>query len=270
MALAYQPDRFHALPIGEQRAVRQVLDWNLPGSLNHFLDQLDTFADLSPLVEAFDPTAEGLPASPAPADIHKFCSALRQLPTAPPERPPIQERLQSLLEFVLGPLRFQAVYLLVDGVDAHAETVSEPKAALLLLRPLLEQIHPWAQRRLFLKCFLPVELQPLIRSVKPNILTKDVKAVTIIWSHETLVQILRERLRVASEGMFDSFDAICIPALRDVEADLVRTAKPLPREVLVLAQRLFWEHVRHAGPAGRLEPVDLDHALAWYATTPVL
>ena len=195
---------------------------------------------------------------------------MRQLPTAPPERPPIQVRLQSLLDLALGPLHFQAVYLLVDGVDAHVETLSDPKAAMLLLRPLLDQLHSWAQKRLFLKCFLPVELQPLINSVKPNILTTDVKAVTIIWTYETLVQILRERLRVASEGMFDSFDAICIPGLRDVEVDLVRTAKPLPREVLVLAQRLFWEHVRHAGPVGRLEPIDLDHALAWYATTPVL
>jgi hypothetical protein len=265
LRLVYQPTRFHKLDERGQQTVRRYLDENLPGPLDHFLAQLDTAGDLTPLTVKFDPTAEHLLNPPGPSSVRQLCVALSRLPPAPPERRGAPARFTALLELILARLNFEAVYLLVDGVDAHAEVSADPRAGLKLIQPLLEQTHDWARKQLFPKYFLPLELQEPLRP-----LTQGIKTVTIKWTREMLIEVLHERLRVASEGMFNSFDAICTPGLRDVEAELVRAARPLPREVLMLAERLLWERFNRDGQEdSRLEPPDLDAVLKWYDTLPV-
>jgi len=82
-----------------------------------------------------------------------------------------------------------------------------------------------------------------------------------------LAQVVQERLRLASEGGFDSFVAISTPDVADqVELRLAEVVHPaLPREVIRLVQRVFYEHTRRVGPYGRLEQQDFEAALRWYA-----
>jgi hypothetical protein len=56
---------------------------------------------------------------------------------------------------------------------------------------------------------------------------------------------------------FDSLDAISDPGLLNVEASLASKVRPLiPREVLMLTERLLVEHVQRHGARGKLELQD--------------
>lgn len=82
------------------------------------------------------------------------------------------------------------------------------------------------------------------------------------WTPPLLAEVLHRRVYVAGSGSFGSLDAISSPALRDVETLLVREARPLPREVILLAGRVLYE--AFGRNAERLEDSDIAVALSWY------
>lgn len=262
--LAYQPWRYFKLTEAEQKQLRLLLETTLTNFLNHLLAQLEQAGDLSPLTEMFDPTATQLTSPPSPTELRQFCLHLSQItvgPTLPDIEPAI--RFNNIIHFIKNNLAFEAIYILVDGVDAYQETVNDPSLAYRLIDPLLHQLENWAARSIYLKFFLPLELQPLIAKSLQS-LTTSVKCVTIEWAKQTLVEMLQARLRAASDGSFVSFDALSTPDLYQIETKLVDVAKPLPREVLVLAERLFVEHIRRVGPEDKLGPDDFKAAQTWY------
>jgi hypothetical protein len=262
LALVYRPVRFEALNEAEQQSVRRVLDQSAPGLLHHYLPQVERAGGLSPLVESFAPAAARLPAPPNPYDVKALCAKLERI-QAPSSIPSTSRRFQDMLNLLLTVLDFNAVYLLVDGVDAFMETVSTPRQAVPILKPLLEQMRDWNKQNLHLKCFLPLEL----RSILPDELTKGAKFATITWGREGLIDVLHARLRTASRGTFDSLDAISAPSLRNAESELLDAVPPIPRELLVLMNRVIEEHVLRAGPTGVLEPEDVKAAKRKYHHT---
>lgn len=265
LELAYQPWRYIEFDDETRYEVRRHLEANLPSSLEYFLAQLDEAESFFPLAYTFDPTATQLINPPGPDDIRQFCASLRELPPIEPPGETASTRFQQLVEFIRGPLGYEAIYLLIDGVDAYLETANDPERARALIDPFLEQMQTWASKHIFVKFFLPHELEPLLMPMLRS-LTPHVKHVTINWTSEMLIDMLQERLRVASAGIFASFDAISTPSLYETENKLVQAAKPLPREVLVLAARLLAEHVRRIGPTGKLELADFQVAANWYST----
>ena len=85
------------------------------------------------------------------------------------------------------------------------------------------------------------------------------------WVPERLAEVLAARLRVASDGEFDSLDALCTPGMHDVNRRLAATARPaVPREVLALAGRMLVEHVRRPPVGDLLESRDLEAVEEWY------
>jgi hypothetical protein len=262
LMLVYRPARFEALDESGKRTVRRVLGQNAPGLLRHFLPQVERAGGLIPLVETFDPSASRLPAPPSPYEVRALCAALERIPPVR-DIPPAWQRFQDLIHLLLNVLDFEAVYLLVDGVDAFPETISEPHTAMMVLKPLFEQTDAWAKQRVFLKLFLPTEL----RRALPRQLTKRAKVAIIEWKPESLVKVLHTRLRAASRGEFDSLDAISAPSLRDAETELLAAVPPVPRELLVLINRAIIEHIRRAGPSGGLVPEDVKAAKLWYHRT---
>jgi hypothetical protein len=259
LALVYRPARFEALNGIGRLKVRRALDQNAPGLLRYYLPQVERAGGLTPLVEAFAPSAAHLPAPPSPYEVRALCAALERMPS-PTDIPPVSQRFQDLLDLLLNILDFNAVYLLVDGVDAFLETVFDPTQAVAMLNPLLEQMRAWSEQGLYLKCFLPLEL----RSIWPDELTKRAKFATITWGREGLIDVLHARLRTASRGAFDSLDAISAPSLRNAEVELLDIIPLIPRELLVLINRVIEEHVQRAGPTGALEPEDVRAAKAQY------
>lgn len=242
-----------------RKLIRGLLDHDLPAPLSHYLDQLATTGDLASFVTAYDPVASLLDV-PAEERWRAFRDALS---TTPSTDVPIdaQERLDSYMALLIGELGLSSVYLLVDGIDGFFETARAPDASAGLIAPLMAQMAIWAERRLFLKAFLPTEVASALGTNLSALRRADIR-----WSTPLLADVIRRRVFVATEGAFGSLDALSTPDLTDVETQLARAAAPLPREVLVLTGRLLWEHVQRSNGTDRLGLTDLDAAFAWYET----
>ncbi len=270
LELAYRPWHYLKLNRKTRQAVRHHLEANLVVSLEYLLAQLEEAGNLSPLIEDFDPTAAQLLNPPDAASIRRLCADLRALsPESPDSNPALQHsspllRFQTLTQLIKESLDYEAIYLLIDGVDAYVESANNPQASVLLIQSLLDQTHKWAGEQVYAKYFLSSELEPLILAASSPALTKIAKPTKITWTTEMLIEVLQKRLQVASQGMFNSLDAISSPDLRGTEAKLVRIAKPLPREVLVLAERMLVEHIRSAESTDKLKRADLKAASKWY------
>lgn len=274
--LAYHACEFPDWNLEKRRRVRQALaETGIP--LEHYLEQIEDAGSLAPLLESAqragspgalsaspectEDTIPSLPQEPLPDSLNAFCHALRKTPVSPvPQRSPL-EQMDILWPFILQDLGQEAIFILVDGADAYN---LQPTEAVLLLEPLLRRVRAWAERKVMLKFFLPEEFRRLL---EPSPLTEPARIVIMEWSRNRLVDVLRERLRVASRGSFDSFKAIGSPHLtRDVEARLAEAADPpVPREVIFLAQQLLASEVwQKKADHGRLEPEDLQSILDDY------
>jgi hypothetical protein len=148
-------------------------------------------------------------------------------------------------------------------VDEPGTCIQDPEAVVCLLKPLWEKAITWGRQSVFIKHFLPEDVRP---KVLAEMLTGPTKCVVIQWEPGTLVQVVRERLRIASEGMFRSLITISAPDVNeDIEFQLARVLQPpVPREMLRLLQRVFFAHLQRVGPYGRLQQEDYAEALAWY------
>jgi len=260
--LAYRAYRFPQIARPLQRELKTILLENLPAPLDYYLDQLEEAGSLTPLAEAFDPTARNLPIEPLPESLAEFVHTMRRRrrirrPLASP-----QERFEQIVAVLLERLGFEAIFILVDGADAY---VSQPEEVLSLLEPLLRRTPEWAGRRIFAKYFLPLPLLPRLEERFPH-LTAEIRRVIIQWTERLLAQVLEERLRVASRGLFTSLRGMGGRDLpTDPEAYLAARVHPLlPREVVYLAGLVLDEHLRRAGPSGWIEQTDLERAVARY------
>lgn len=263
LQLAYRPHYFLELPPTERQTLRWLLEQMLPFPLGYYLSQLKDAGSLKPLAIAFDPTFQELPAEPLPPTIRLFCEALSKndRPMAGPSAVPAAEQIWSdFLAVLFNTLKFESAFLLVDGADAYTQ---DPLAIFRIIEPILARFTDLAGQKIFPKFFLPEDVAPQIPG---TLLTEPTKVVIIKWKRDSLAAIIRERLYVASEGMYDGLEAI---STRDVPrpaekrlADAVHPA--VPREVILLTQRVFVEHVLRVGPYGLLEPEDFENAFRWY------
>lgn len=263
IGLAFRPERFLALNTTDRRALTAILQRTLPGPLSHYLDMMreaSTPLALSALVDR----AYVLPDPPNQRMLLDLCAALDDAASPDSISPDLPKDLfERLVEFILGPLNFRSIFLLVDGVDAFPETMADPAAAAECVTSLLAQATAWTEQRIFLKCFLLIETQAPLAAQLPYVLPK-IRQASLVWTPMLLAEVIRRRVYVASGGEFGSLDALAGPALRDVETTLVKSIPPLPREALVLVGRVLSEYTRRDGESGRLEPEDIDAALGWY------
>lgn len=281
LTLVHRPTQWTALNARDRQAVRSIIDQNDPGLLGRFLVQVERAGSIAPLAQSFDPSASQLTAPPEPSEVRALCKGLRETPAAQ-GRASIKKRFEELLHVMLDILQFEAIYLLVDGVDAWMETQREARKAVAVLRPLLRKAPDWADRHLYLKLFLPRELEEVL----PEQLTKSLEAAIIEWDLGSLAKVLKYRLAAASKdrfkgkGRIDSLDAISdTSSLRGAEKDLLGALgdSPTPRELIVLMDRVIFEHVRHESldeqdegkesRNGRLEHRDVEAAISWYLSS---
>lgn len=272
-ALAYRPHEFLELRPLDRRRVASQLAATFPGDLILQLEQIAGEGELLPLVQLIDPSADHLIAAPSADRLNAFCAALiaevsaaeRQISDI--KNQPTVQRFLSLVALVKQTLNFQAIYLLIDGVDAYVEVTTPGRRRLgELLTPLLQQTSDWAGQHLYTKYFLPNDLLSSVKFselLQPGTIT-DLKFVSIEWTRASLNEVLQERLRFASEGRFTNLDAICAPTLRGVQAQILAAAAPLPREVLALAEQLLLTHVARLDEPALLEPIDLEQAISHY------
>jgi len=264
LRLAYRPHEFTGLDQTNRQTVRFLLEYSLPGSLQHRLDQLQTAADLPSLAQPYDPTAHW-PKPPTPTVIREFCRAVETTTPAAKRISP-NDAFNLWQELLLESLGFEAVYLLLDGVDAYPETLTGGQEALAVLRPLLEWAGDLSGKKVYLKAFLSAELEAPLTEAFPALITKA-NIARIEWTPELLANLLKRRLETATEAAPASLDMLAYPGMRNTDQRVVEAVKgkPFPREVLSFVERLFLEHIQRVGqPAGKLTRQDLEAADAWY------
>jgi hypothetical protein len=255
LALAHRPHWLFRLDSEARQQIKDVLTWNLPGPLDGYLERCRQSESLQHLRETLDPTFT-LPDPPDAPTLLSWCDALAAVPSSQAAPPPA-ERWEVLCDLILNTLKFRAIYVLMDGLDAAPETDTNPQAIVSILSPLIPLVSDWADRRIFFKGFLPLEVQSLLDAPSAHV-------ATIRWDPAQLAEVIRRRVYVASEGAFGSLDAIASPALRDVETILAGAALPLPREILVLTRRVLREHVEREGSDGKIQEEDVRIAIEWY------
>lgn len=260
--LTHRAYRFFEFSQPLRQMLRSALELNLPAPLDYFLEQVEKSGSLDPLRRAFDPTAVDLPIEPFPQTLRAFCRAMREVPWAPPTRALPEERFDGIVDVLLNHLGFDGIFILVDGADAYS---SRPDMVLSLIDPLLQWTPHWSNRHIWAKYFLPDDLGIPVRE-RITSLPDSTRVINVTWTREDLVHVLRERLRVASRGMFDSLRALGSPDLpADPEAVLAAEVSPvLPREIIYLAEQVRVEHVRNVGTYGRIGQDDLEGAIARY------
>jgi len=267
--LAYRPYQFVSLDADTRQTVRALLEQGLPQPLDYLLEQLgpreklDPEARLRALAQSYDPGAVWL-SPPSERSLDEFRRTLEETPL-PQERHEQEDPIAPWLDLLIGKLQFQAVYLLLDGVDAYPETIANPENALALLRPLLEQAEGWREQRLFVKAFLPTEMKTLVERAFPLLTSRD-NVVIIEWSRDSLLELLRRRVAAATSTEHASLDMIAEPGFRGVDLRVVRAVEPLPREVLAFTRRMLYSMRQRAGASGKLSPEDFEAALRWYET----
>ena len=263
-SLLARPARFLALDRGTRCTLVSLLDAALPASLSYYLNVLRETANPAELA-----SLGGLSlfvSTPSLEEIRSLAAAMEATPlssTLATEAEPVV--FEVLTNVILQALDFRSIFLLLDGVDAFYSTAAHPSAAAVWVDSLMDFGDRWAQKHIFIKGFLPLEIWP---ELMPHLNT--IRWTRIEWQPSLLAEMLRRRVYVASGGKFGSLDAISSPALRDVETRLTSAITPLPREALVVVKYLLEACAhRRGGGIARLEADDLEVALRRYAADPV-
>lgn len=263
LVLAHRPRWFFRLDRRAQQRVRRLFQWTLPGPLPSLLGECRR--GIHALRRALAPSFV-LRDPPDPDVLRQWCDALARSSEESPEEgspSPGHEGWGYLCRILLEDFGFPSVFVLVDGVDSAPETAEDPEAVVHCLAPLLGRAEEWASRRIFIKCFLPEEAYPVLRA-RFSTLVDTARTTTIRWDPGLLAEVIRRRVYVATEGAFGSLDAVCTPALQDLETNLAKVVYPIPREMLMLTRRVIEEHVQRAGEERPIEEEDVQQAIEWY------
>jgi hypothetical protein len=239
--------------------------------IDFYLNQMKTAGSLEPILAAFDPTARSLPNPPDEEDILYLCKKLTHY-IPEPEKPPEAYRLELLFDLIRNKLKFEAIYIMVDGVDAFLETGHNPRNALLSVSWLLDNALAWSERGVYTKYFLPREIQPFVLETPAfRPLTSKSKIITIKWDADALSEVIRRRLQEASGGEFDSLAAVSDRALRAsgrspeeiLISDLRRHKRLSPRSLIRAMDRLFARRVQSEQAHEKFTPQDLKAVREW-------
>lgn len=267
LALAYRPERFLRLDGLARRELALTLQAVLRRDLPRDLRQLGHTGDLAAWHARLDRHFPRLE-RPSPDALQQFCagltSSIDQLGnhTWTP-----QDMLDSLFSLAREALRFRAVYVMVDGLDATESTVTQPDLAAQWLDALLEKASDWRRHGVVLKCFLPAEMAHSVdkRIAKKRLAHSAFTTARLEWSPALLAELIRSRVFVASEGRLQSLSALFDESLLDVDEALAGAARPLPRDVIRLTQRVLAQARRRLeGQVGLLNRADVEDALVWY------
>lgn len=263
-ALAHFPRRLLELGAPEREAVATLLDAALPAPLSYYLAQLRAGEGPAELARRLEKSYR-LPAPEPTAPVAELCAALEAaLPAQAPALSP-RDSFELLWQIVREALGFRSLVIQMDNLDSVAETIGDPAAMAARMAWPLQQAPGWAERGIILKAFLPSELEASLDRQYPE-LRDGVRRARIAWTDELLSAVIRLRLERATGGRFSSLDAVSSLGLSGVEARIVATALPLPREVILLTGRVLAAYAARVGDAaGQIQPGDLQAAEEWYA-----
>lgn len=258
--LAFRPERVLRASPGDIRAIVSMLRAGLPGPLDYYLDVLretGTPAGLTPLLER----TYALTAPPSADVLRHFCDVVAQA-GADASRGQPAELFKTFVDLATGALGFSHVLILIDGIDAIYENQADARLALQWVADLFDQSQAWAERNVFIKWFAPDSLETHVDALL-HARPIAARIAHIVWNADLLVELLRKRIFAASDGRFESLDAISSPALTDVERQIIDVITPLPRLALRVTRRALLHYAARTDE-GQLDEDDIRQAIAWY------
>lgn len=233
------PDIFNALPAPTRQQLVKTLRY-LPFQIEFILSLLksgETISDVEDIlgVDALSGLSEF-------GEAHQVMANLIQenIPINQGEAALSIEQISSLIKDSLGA---KTIHVLIDGLDGFSETIASA-ALLAWIQPLLECIHTWQQEDIYLKFFLPMDISDT-SPVKTGALLERVR---LAWDNERLAELIRRRVKAASNESYDSLDAVSVPELRDVEMQIARQLpvdKKLPRQMVIRARQVLFSAAKN-------------------------
>lgn len=267
IGLAHRPQRFFDLDATDKRFLAGVWDALLPSPLARYRRVLSTGGGSpSVLADILDRTYH-IEGASAPATIERFCG---ELEVAGRHQTLLQgtyhELFTQMVTLVTHSMEFTGIYLLFDGVDAF------PAKDVTAIADWCRRVYHWSigYQHVYPKFFLPDDIGKRFA----NLIGDQENALTVIpltWDEQRLVQIIRTRLEVASQGRVRSLDTIAEPTLSNIEKKLVdQLPRPLPREALVMAETLLIQYAKRTRGQTPLSSLDIDATHRAYFSNPAV
>jgi hypothetical protein len=275
--LTYHISNFKTYSPETKKRIRQALEWWPAFKIT--ASQMVERGKLDLLINSFDPTADSLPNTPTAQSVQQFIRELVNTRVTAVDDTSLESKFSKLTELLLEHLGFNAIFILVDGLDAYPETVHNPRKAVESITWLLERSQIWSEQNIFVKFFIPKDVLETISESPYNDLTREGKFAIIEWNETSLEQIIHLRLQKASGGKFSSLDAISDRSISGMrfspEQRLVNALREenelYPREIIRMVNRLMIHHVEKRGAESRLTIDDIEEILSLYhieKTTP--
>jgi hypothetical protein len=97
------------------------------------------------------------------------------------------------------------------------------------------------------------------------------RIVELKWNEAMLVEMLQRRVYVAVDGEFASLGKVsAITMGQELESELAQAIYPLPREMLLLVNRILFEYEmrwnENPNAKKQIQSADVDKAITWYRT----
>lgn len=170
---------------------------------------------------------------------------------------------RQVIDFLREKFHYGAIHFLLDGVDGFAETVARPERGAQWLEKWMEGFFAFFPTdSVRLKVFTPPEMIPTWDDEKGF---PSLEQTEILWNRANLVEMLRRRIYVASDRVFETLDALCDESVIELEEMLVDTlleaGAPLPRELLALMQDILRVHTLRSPKTPYLSWADVETSL---------
>lgn len=146
-----------------------------------------------------------------------------------------EKTIPDLFLFARDLFQIHSFQILIDGLDGFSETTSTSNL-LDWIEPLMNLAQDGGSKEIYYKFFLPFHLTDLSH--------QGIKTVSLQWDNGLLAEIIRKRLYFASDGIFDTLDAISAPGVRNADLRLAQQLGEIekrPREIIKSARNLL-EH----------------------------
>ena len=259
----YRPQLVAGLHQDERDRLASILKDDIGWPLEYVSGIIEG-GDFAALIRLVDPTASGLFARPSAERVSAAWDQIRGA-DARAESLPEFARWTRLVSFALDVLGYEAIYLLVDGIDGHPSLAHRPDDAVALMAPLFADARLWSGLAVFIKAFLPPQIERCPDLLSSALLTANPRRATILWTRDGVITILRQRLLAASRGALGSFGPLASPELGQAEIEIAdhleRAGLLMPRDAVRAAEQMLIEHVMRADAPIYLEPTDLHKAL---------
>ncbi len=257
--LTNRPHRYLQLDDKDKQQVNRAISLSLPGSITTYIEPCITSNNLDYLYTLVPPSI--IPPVQDKKASMEFLHTLQKTKQDEYSDSSLIEKWELLVNVLIRVLKFQNIYLFIDGIDASPTTSTNEETGIKYIAPLLEKIDIFRAAGIHLKFFIPSEICNVLENQYKNLID-ETHITKINWDQSNLADLIRRRVFAASEGAFGSLQPFCSPAISEIEMQISKNILPLPREMILFTRQLLINHVN--GKSELLQSATLNNTIKWY------